>query len=210
MGEGRVCVRGRPDRCMSISEVVRLSIKETGNPIIGHGFRKILSGTDHYPSLAKGTGRWTDAYGFNAQVAEVEVDTETGLVKLLRATTFHDCGQPLNPQIVEGQVNGCVSTGQGQALLEQIVYDKGRVVNPTFLDYRLPTTMDTPETAGGSVESFEPAGPFGAKEVGEGVVAQTLAAIANAVYDAVGIRITSLPITPDKVLAALAEKKQTA
>jgi len=210
VGEGRVCVRGRPDRCMSISEVVRLSIKETGNPIIGHGFRKILSGTDHYPSLAKGTGRWTDAYGFNAQVAEVEVDTETGLVKLLRATTFHDCGQPLNPQIVEGQVNGCVSTGQGQALIEQIVYDKGRVVNPTFLDYRLPTTMDTPETAGGSVESFEPAGPFGAKEVGEGVVAQTLAAIANAVYDAVGVRITSLPITPDKVLAALAEKKQRA
>jgi 4-hydroxybenzoyl-CoA reductase subunit alpha len=210
VGEGRVCVRGRPDRCMSIGEVVRLSIKETGNPIIGRGSRKILSGVDHYPSLAKGTGRWTDAYGFNAQVAEVEVDTETGQVKLLRATTFHDCGQPLNPQIVEGQVYGCVSTGQGQALTEQIVFDKGRVVNPTFLDYRLPTTMETPETAGGSVDSFEPAGPFGAKEVGEGVVAQTLGAIANAVYDAVGVRITSLPITPDKVLAALAEKNNTA
>ncbi len=210
VGDGRVCVRGRPDRCLSIGEVVRLSIKETGNPIIGHGSRKILSGVDHYPSLAKGTGRWTDAYGFNAQVAEVEVDIETGLVRLVRATTFHDCGQPLNPQIVEGQVYGCVSTGQGQALTEQIVFDKGRVVNPTFLDYRLPTTMDTPSTAGGPVDSFEPAGPFGAKEVGEGVVAQTLGAIANAVYDAVGVRITSLPITPDKVLAALAEQNQTA
>ncbi len=205
--DGRVCVRGRPDRCMTIAKIVSYSIKNTGDPIIGRGSRKILSNTERYPSLAKGTGRWTDAYGFNAQVAEVEVDIETGLVKLIRATTFHDCGQPINPQIVDGQVYGCVSTGQGQALTEQIVFDNGRVVNPTFLDYRLPITMDTPETAGGAVESYEPAGPFGAKEVGEGVVAQTLAAIANAVYDAVGIRITSLPITPEKVLAALAEKE---
>ncbi|HSG17574.1 MAG TPA: molybdopterin cofactor-binding domain-containing protein [Anaerolineae bacterium] len=208
--EGRVCVRDRPDRCMTIGEVVRYSIKEFGAPITGRGSRKILSGTDRYPSLAKGTGRWTDAYGFNAQVAEVEVDIETGIVRLIKATTFHDCGQPLNPQIVDGQVYGCVSTGQGQALTEQIVFENGRVVNPTFLDYRLPLATDTPETAGGAVDSHEPSGPFGAKEVGEGVVAQTLAAIANAVYDAVGVRITSLPITPEKVLQALAEQEEAA
>lgn len=208
VAEGRVSVRGRPDRSMSIGEVVRYSIKEAGNPIIGRGYRKILSDSDRYPSLAKGTGRWTDAYGFNAQVAEVEVDTETGQVKLIRATTFHDCGQPLNPQIVEGQVYGSVSTGQGQALTEQILFDKGRIVNPTFLDYRVPTAMETPEVAGTSVDSFEPAGPFGAKEVGEGTLAQTLGAIANAVYDAVGVRITSLPILPETILAALAEKEK--
>ncbi|MBW8012074.1 MAG: molybdopterin-dependent oxidoreductase [Chloroflexi bacterium] len=208
ISDGIVCVRDRPDRCMSIGDVVNYSVKKTGDPIIGHGSRKILSGTSRYPSLAKGTGRWTDAYGFNAQVAEVEVDTETGQVKLVRATTFHDCGTPLNPQIVAGQVHGCVSTGQGQALMEEIVYDDGRVLNPTFQDYRLPITLDTPETAGTEVESFEPAGPFGAKEVGEGVVAQTLAAIANAVYDAVGVRITTLPITPQKVLAALENQKK--
>jgi 4-hydroxybenzoyl-CoA reductase subunit alpha len=207
MGDGVVCVQDRPDRCMTIGEIVRFSIKETGNPIIGKGYRKILSGTNRYPSLAKGTGRWTDAYGYNAQVAEVEVDTESGMVKLIRATTFHDCGQPLNSQIVDGQVYGCVSTGQGQALTEEVVIEEGRVVNPTFLDYRLPITLDTPLTDGGDVESYEPAGPFGAKEVGEGVVAQTLAAIANAVYDAIGVRITTLPITPEKVLAALAERQ---
>ncbi|MFQ5610561.1 MAG: xanthine dehydrogenase family protein molybdopterin-binding subunit [Anaerolineae bacterium] len=208
LSDGRVCVQGRPDRCMTIGEVVRYSIKENGQPIIGRGFRKILTAAEHYPSLAKGTGRWTDAYGFNAQVAEVEVDTETGQVTLIRATTFHDCGQPLNPQIVEGQVCGCVSTGQGQALTEQLILENGRVLNPSFADYRLPITLDTPDTAGDAVDSYEPAGPFGAKEVGEGVLAQTLAAIANAVYDAVGVRITSLPITPEKVLAALEEKKE--
>jgi 4-hydroxybenzoyl-CoA reductase subunit alpha len=207
VSDGIVCVQGRPDRCMTIGEIVRLSIKETGNPIIGRGYRKILSAADRYPSLAKGVGRWTDAYGYNAQVAEVEVDTESGVVKLIRATTFHDCGQPLNTQIVDGQVYGCISTGQGQALTEQVVIEEGRVMNPTFLDYRLPITLDTPMTDGGDVDSFEPAGPFGAKEVGEGVVAQTLAAIANAVYDAVGVRITSLPITPEKVLAALSEQQ---
>jgi CO/xanthine dehydrogenase Mo-binding subunit len=206
--DGLVRVQNRPDRCMSIGEVVRFSIKETGNPIIGKGYRKILTGTNRYPSLAKGTGRWTDAYGYAAQVAEVEVDTESGMVKLIRATTFHDCGQPLNSQIVAGQVYGCISTGQGQALTEEVVIEEGRVLNPSFLDYRLPITLDTPITDGGDADSFEPAGPFGAKEVGEGVVAQTLAAIANAVYDAVGVRITTLPITPEKVLAALAEKNK--
>jgi 4-hydroxybenzoyl-CoA reductase alpha subunit len=208
ISDGRIFMRNRPERCMTIAEVVQYSIQETGNPITGRGFRKILSGTNRYPSLAKGTGRWTDAYGFNAQVSEVEVDIETGQVKLVRAVTFHDCGQPINPMIVDGQVHGSVSTGQGQALTEQVVFDNGHIKNPTFLDYRIPITIDTPETAGGAVDSYEPAGPFGAKEVGEGVLAQTLASIANAVYDAVGVRITSLPITPDKVLAALAEQQK--
>ncbi|HJL70043.1 MAG TPA: molybdopterin cofactor-binding domain-containing protein [Anaerolineales bacterium] len=203
INDGTVCVRGRPDRCMTFGEVVRYSIKENGQPIIGRGSRKILTAAEHYPSLAKGTGRWTDAYGFNAQVAEVEVDTETGQVTLVRATTFHDCGQPLNPQIVDGQVYGCVSTGQGQALTEELIFENGRVLNSTFADYRLPTILETPESAGEAVDSYEPAGPFGAKEVGEGVIAQTLAAIANAVYNAVGVRITSLPITPEKVLAGV-------
>lgn len=206
LSDGRVCVRDRPDRCMSIADVVHFSIKESGNPIIGRGYRKILSESDRYPSLAKGTGRWTDAYGFNAQVAEVEVDLETGQVRLIRATTYHDCGQPLNPQIVDGQVFGSVSTGQGQALTEQLVFNQGRIVNASFQDYRVPTALETPISDGAAVDSFEPAGPFGAKEVGEGTLAQTLGAIANAVYDAAGVRIRSLPITPDKVLAALAEQ----
>ena len=135
------------------------------------------------------------------------MDTETGQVTLVRATTFHDCGQPLNPQIVDGQVYGCVSTGQGQALTEELIFENGRVLNSTFADYRLPTILETPESAGEAVDSYEPAGPFGAKEVGEGVIAQTLAAIANAVYNAVGVRITSLPITPEKVLAGLEEQR---
>lgn len=202
--EGRIFHRGRPEWGMSVAEAVQTSIRKNGgNPVIGRGYRPNVPGVDRHPSLAKAKGRWTDAYGYAAQVAEVEVDTATGIVKLVKATTYHDCGFPLNPMIVEGQVHGCVSMGQGQALSEELILEGGQVLNPSFMDYRLPISLDTPQTEGGPVDSIEPKGPFGAKEVGEGVVAQTLAAIANAVYDAVGVRVTSLPITPEKILNGL-------
>lgn len=157
--------------------------------------------------LATAKGKFTPAYGFAAHAAEVEVDTLTGEVRLVKMSTFHDCGYPLNPRIVEGQIDGNVSTGQGQALTENILLRDGLVFNPSFLGYGIPTTMETPEVERGDVRSIEPKGPFGAKEVGEGAIAGTLAAIANAVHDACGVRITSLPISPEQVLKGLHEAR---
>ncbi len=200
----QIYVRENPAKSIPYGRAIQASIfRKNGNPIIGSGSYKGYPETDRYPSLAKGKGLFTSAYGFAAQAVEVEVDTLTGKVRVLRAATFHDCGFPLNKTIVEGQVQGCVSMGMGQALSEEIVLEKGQLFNASFLNYRLPIATDTPETLDDVVESLEPNGPFGAKEVGEGSVAGMLAAVANAVHDAVGVRIYSTPITPEKVLSAL-------
>lgn len=196
--------RDRPENRIGFAEAVRASItRNKGDLVMGHGYFKPLPDTDRYPSLSTAKGKFTPAYGFAVSAAEVEVDTLIGTVRLVRMSTFHDCGYPLNPLIVEGQIDGNVSTGQGQALSEDIVLREGRVFNANFLGYGMPTAVETPETTRGEVLSIEPKGPFGAKEVGEGSIAGTLAAIANAVHDACGVRITSLPITPDKVLKGL-------
>jgi 4-hydroxybenzoyl-CoA reductase subunit alpha len=150
------------------------------------------------------------SYSYSAQVIEVSVDTETGHVQVHRIVAAHDCGRALNPLTVEGQVIGSVYMGLGQALQEEMVWRNGRLMNPTFLDYRIPATLDTPHIDCIIVESNDPEGPFGAKEAGEGSLAATIPAVANAIYDAVGVRITSLPITPEKVLAALQAKKKLA
>lgn len=148
------------------------------------------------------------SYSYSAQVAEVSVDTETGRVTVHKIVAAHDCGRALNPTTVEGQVIGSVYMGLGQALQEEMVWRDGRLMNPSLLDYRIPSTLETPEIESIIVESIDPEGPFGAKEAGEGSLAATIPAIASAIYDAVGVRITSLPITPEKVLAALQEKKR--
>ncbi|NMB35829.1 MAG: molybdopterin-dependent oxidoreductase [Firmicutes bacterium] len=193
-----------PQKSVSFAQAIQASVlKRDGNPIIGRGSFKGYPRTERYPSLAKAKGLFTGAYGFAAQAAEVEVDTLTGLVRLVKAVTFHDCGFPLNKTVVEGQIHGCVSMGAGQALSEEVHLEKGQLFNPSFLHYQLPIALDTPESAEGLVATIEPSGPFGAKEVGEGCVAGILGAIANAVHDAIGVRIYSLPITPEKVLRAL-------
>jgi CO/xanthine dehydrogenase Mo-binding subunit len=200
----RVWVAGAPHRALRYAEVVAASVKRAnGDPIIGKGYHKSVPDAELHPSLSTARGRWTEAYGFAAQLAEVEVDTWTGRVKVLRVVTYHDCGFPLNPQIVEGQIEGCVSMALGQTLQERVDLRRGQVFNPDLLTYRLPIAHDTPPMVSGMIHSDEPHGPFGAKEVGEGAVSGVMAAVANAVYDAVGVRVTSLPITPARVLAGL-------
>lgn len=202
--ERSIFVIDEPEKSVSFIKALQTSVfRRNGDPIIGHGSYKGNPETNRYPSLAKATGHFTSAYGFAVQSAEVEVDTVTGQVRLIRTSTFHDCGFPLNKTIVEGQVEGCTSMGQGQALTEEIILENGQLFNANFLNYRLPISTDTPGYLGGMVESLEPNGPFGAKEVGEGAVAGMLAAIANAIHDATGARIKSTPITPEKVLRAL-------
>jgi xanthine dehydrogenase molybdenum-binding subunit len=153
-------------------------------------------------------GNISASYGFGAQTAEVEVDIETGKVRVLKIVAAHDVGRAINPMAVEGQIEGGVTMGLGFALTEELQVQEGRILNPTLLDYRIPTALDMPKIETVIVETQDPEGPFGAKGIGEQPTNPTAAAIANAVYDAIGVRMTRLPITAERVLRALKEKNE--
>jgi CO/xanthine dehydrogenase Mo-binding subunit len=160
-----------------------------------------------------GTIGASPAYSFTAHVAEVEVDVATGVVDVRKIWIAHDCGRALNPVLVEGQMEGSAYMGFGEALMEQQVYkdaDHGRAGlhdGPSLLDYRIPTSMDTPDLESLIIESIDPEGPYGAKEAGEGPLHPSIPAIANAIYDAVGIRMNRLPFSPPRVWRALEEAR---
>ncbi len=128
-------------------------------------------------------------------------------MKVLRIVSAHDVGKAINPMACEQQIEGALGTGIGATLMEEIRFDKGKTLNPNFADYKMPTSLDIPEIVPILVETIHDQGPFGAKGLGEPALAPTAPAIANAIYDAVGVRIKDLPITPDKVLRALKEKR---
>ncbi len=156
-----------------------------------------------------GTIGASPAYSFTAHVVEVSVDVETGRITCNKVWIAHDCGRALNPMLVAGQMEGSAYMGIAEALLEEHGVNRfGLHAGPSLLDYRLPTSVDTPELAALIVESLDPEGPYGAKEAGEGPLHPSLPALSNAVFDAVGIRLRELPFTPAKVLRALAEKRQ--
>ncbi len=167
-----------------------------GDPIMGRGSFRGLKDAAFGPSLKNGRGSWSDSYAFDAQVAEVEVDTTTGQVKVVRALTAHDCGFPINPLLVEGQIDGQVSMAAGQAVAEEVITKDGVTLNPTFLDYKLPIAPEMVENAYVDVvtEEYGREGRFMTKEVGEGLVSGVLAAIANAYANATGERPTVLPL----------------
>ncbi len=152
----------------------------------------------------KGAGAGlSPSYSFTAFITEVTVDEETGFVKVDKITCAHDCGFQLNPLAVEGQIEGCIHMGLGQALMEEVVHDGSAVQNPSFLEYKMLSAFEQPEIDIVPTPSDESEGPFGAKEAGEGVLAPVIPSVANAIYDAVGIRLTQLPMRPDRVLAAI-------
>jgi 4-hydroxybenzoyl-CoA reductase subunit alpha len=167
--------------------------------------------TDVHGEYRGGTIGASPAYSFTAHVAEVEVDPDTGFVRVERIWVAHDCGRALNPAIVEGQMEGSSYMGFAEALMEEHVFkdaDHGRAGlhnAPSLLDYRIPTSLDTPELASLIVESIDPEGPYGAKEAGEGPLHSSIPAIANAIHDAVGVRMDALPFSPPRVWRALAE-----
>ncbi len=205
--DGRVWVTGSPERAMSFSEAIKVyQYSDRPMPIIGRG-------SYHAPAIEPTTllrenGNFSPAYSFMTQAAEVEVDTRTGKIKVVKVVAGHDCGRAINPLLVEGQLEGSVVGGMGQALYEDVVTEDGLVVNPQFLDYALPTALDVPEITSVEIETDDPEGPFGAKESGEGTQLAPAPAIVNAIYDAIGIRFNSLPVTPAKVLEALAAKEK--
>ena len=146
---------------------------------------------------------------FAAQVAEVEVNPETGQVKILRLVAAQDCGRAINPLAVEGQIEGSVSMGLGQAFYEDLVYEQGQSTNTSYAEYKIPSARDMPSVECHIVESIDPEGPYGAKGIGEMTQLPTCPAIANAIYDAIGVQIKTLPITPEKILAALKSRSPT-
>ena len=193
-----------PDNYIPWEEAATAFFSKKG-PLTGRGHYSPPEGLGgKYKGAAVGT---SPAFSFSASVCEVEVDMETGKVKVLNFWDAHDCGTAINPMAVEGQVEGAVVMGMSETLLEDEVFDSnGKMRNPDLHNYLIATSADIPDIDSTIVDSYEPAGPFGAKEVGEGATLPVLGAIANAVADAIGVRVFELPITPEKVLNAIKGK----
>ena len=187
---------------MSMEEAVDICKKRGVVPVGSGSFTAHGTGLDP----VDGSGSPWQAYVFGTQVAEVEVDTVTGEVQVLGIWAAHDVGRAINPRGVEGQIEGGVVQGLGQALMEDYQLEDGHTKTHGFAKYILPTSLDIPEINTVIVEDPDPKSPLGAKGIGEPALVPTAPAIMNAIYDAVGVRITSLPATPEKVLAALEAK----
>jgi 4-hydroxybenzoyl-CoA reductase alpha subunit len=193
-------------RQMPIAEAFNLAEAESGT-LGATGWYNTPK--DVHGEYRGGTIGASPAYSFTAHVAEVDVDVETGVVEVGKIWVAHDCGRALNPVLVEGQMEGSAYMGFGEALMEEHVFkdaDHGRAGlhnAPSLLDYRMPTSLDTPELESLIVESLDPEGPYGAKEAGEGPLHPSIPAIANAIYDAVGVRMDNLPFNAPKVWRAI-------
>ncbi|MDP2644687.1 MAG: molybdopterin-dependent oxidoreductase [Desulfobacterales bacterium] len=200
----RIFVKGSPEKGISLLEAVRTCFYTKGAPVIGRGTAAPKSGKMDYST---GTGKQFPAFSSGSQGVEVEVDAETGEVRLTRMVISHDCGRALNPLALEGMQHGGAASAAGQVLLEEMSLDQGVPLATSFMDYALPTVMDAaPVMECFHVETEDPSGPFGAKDAGEGAQIAGLPAVAAALYDAIGVRFRDLPITREKVLAALSEK----
>ena len=202
----KIQVRSYPQRYLPLGDVARHAQTVQGRPPIG-------TATWNPPTVPldpeTGQGKPFATYVYATQIAEVDVDDETGVVEVLRIVAAHDCGTPINPMLVEGQVQGGIAMGVGFALQEEILFDAaGRQINPNLTNYIMPTALDMPEIEVDIVECYDPTGPFGAKGVGEPTSVPTAAAILNAIRDAVGVRLTTLPATPERVLAAIKDARR--
>lgn len=199
---GEVYRAGAQDKGLTFQEVVAEALKDEGAITVTGTYSTIPEshGGKKYRGAAIGG---TMGYSYSAQVVEVTVDQETGEVSVDKVWVAHDCGRALNRLTVEGQVQGSVWMGLGQAMSEEAGYHDGLLLTCNMLDYRVPTIQDSPPIEVGIVESNDPHGPFGAKEAGEGSLAAFLPALTNAIADATGLRFNNLPVTPDRVFAAI-------
>lgn len=204
--QGQVIQVGSPENRLPVKDVIKRSFQQ-GKGIYGKANYAPKVDRPKYGDRIE--GQYTPTLSYGAQAVEVEVDVETGEVKVLKVVDALDCGTKINPLEVEGQAEGSISMGLGQALGEELIWDEGQALNANFLNYRIPRANQMPDIEEVDVDSYEPLGPFGAKEVGESSAVPTAAAVANAVYDAIGVRIKELPITPEKILRALEEKEKS-
>jgi CO/xanthine dehydrogenase Mo-binding subunit len=202
-----VQVRGHPERSMEYERVIRaVHFRQGGQTLVAEAFYDPPT-----EMLSKDLrGNVSATYGFAAQAALVDVDESTGRVEVVKIVSAHDVGRALNPAAAEGQIHGGIHMGLGYAISEELVIREGRVLNPQLMEYAIVSARDMPEIVIELIETVDGAGPFGAKGLGESGVIPVAAAVANAVKDATGARITELPLTPERVYRALASRKGTA
>ena len=203
--QGLIFVTKDPRKTVKISEIMEKTYPG-GISFLGRGtfyhYKK-----ENLPSHIKVKIPPTLVWMYASQGITIDVDTETGRIKILKVSAATDTGKTINPITCEGQIEGGVMQGIGHAMFEELIFDeKGKIINTSMLDYKIPSALDMPEINSILVEEPHREGPYGAKGIGEIVTVPTAAAIANAIYDAVGIRIKDLPITPDKLLRALNNK----
>lgn len=198
---GRVYVQGDPKKGLSIAEAAAAATAQQGTPILATGAKLRKS-----KLMGASKEEWLDAPQHGTHAVQVEVDPETGQVRLLKYFACHDVGFALNPQTVEGQIEGGVGFGVGYALSEAVLSRNGKTLNPNLTDYRIPTSLDMVDIKSELVEIPSISGPFGIKGLGEATNVPAAPAIANAIYNAVGIRVTNLPITAEKIYLALKAK----
>ena len=199
--DGNVHVKGVPEKALPIGKVLSANFGASGT-VLGRGF--------FFPEGIAPKGEYFTLHSifwmYCAQGAEVEIDPLTGRVKVLRVVAAHDTGTAINPASCMGQIEGGLSMGLGFTLYEDLLHENGKTVNPFFLSYKIPTTLDMVPLETHLVEAPFEQGPFGAKAVGEAASVTTAPAIANAIANAIGVRIKDLPITPDKILEALKKR----
>jgi CO/xanthine dehydrogenase Mo-binding subunit len=200
LAESRAFVVDRPDTSMTFKALVALCASEGVHRSELVMFRAPFTGQIDPET---GQGRVHPDYAYGAQAVEVAVDTETGEVTVLKSVGAHDVGQAINPAAVAGQIEGGAAMGQGYALSEELCYEEGQLTTPSFSEYLIPTAMDVPRYQSIILESRSGLGPFGAKGIGEPALTPVAPAIANAVADAIGVRVFDLPITPEKIVMAL-------
>jgi CO/xanthine dehydrogenase Mo-binding subunit len=207
--EGSVFFRGKPDAGITLVEIARRTLWKPGGKTISSEYIYDPPNTvQRNPQTLEGNTHPT--HSFSALGVEVEVDEATGRIHVLRAVSAHDLGRAINPQAAEGQIEGAVSVGIGYALSENYEFDNGHPLTNNFRDYGLPRTTDVPRIESILIETNDPMGPYGAKGVGQTGTLHPAPAIANAVEDAVGVRLTELPMNPDRVLAALLNRRAAA
>ena len=192
-----------PEKAMTFVEAANLAEAKYGTLVAAGSYKPPAGIGGNYKGAGVGP---TPAYSYQAAVAEVTIDLETGQLTVDKITTAHDCGRALNPANVEGQVEGSAYMGYGEAIVEEQVFRGGLHKKPSLLDYKLPTSLDTPALEAILVETMDSEGPYGAKEAGEGPLNPVIPAIANAVYDAIGVRFDETPITSEKILDALGKR----
>jgi CO/xanthine dehydrogenase Mo-binding subunit len=204
----RISVRTLPDVGIPLAEVALAAQLSFGTPILGKGSFRGLGRHRVDPETGQSDEPAAAEWIYVAQGAEVEVDPETGMIRIIKLVGAYDCGKAINPLAVRGQILGGVMMGVGLSLYEEMIYEDGQIVNPNFMDYMIPTASEAPPMEVIVVERPHRLGPYGAKGIGEASIVLIAPVVANALYTATGVRIKKLPLFPDRVLAALETNRQ--
>lgn len=206
-GNGKIYIRGNYEKGIDFREAIKI-YRYAGKPMPLVAMGSYEPDVADFNTLIRKGGNYSPTYSFLSTGFEVEVDKETGEVKIIKAAIANDLGRTINKMGQEGQLEGALSKGIGMALFEDLPHENGKYKNASFADYPLLTTLDVPaEITWSNIETMDPLGPFGAKSSAEGAPGPITPALVNAIYDAVGVRLTELPITPEKIKKALEEKK---